>query len=388
MSLHAQLSHEAQLRLDAMRRKTTISAIIIALLVVVLLGLIMAFLMVKLNLKEAPVIVTYHANHVTEDVPESKKMNTSRHQKPSSPSASNTKVIVATTATSLAIPVPDAEFEAPSVAFGSGEDFGNGWSSGGDEGGGGSMFGSTRAAKDALKGYLYDFKQNNKGKELRYNPATESFADIVNRAEKKLFSARAFEDYFKAPNELYLNHLAIAFSPASLGPEYFGAKDTIKPSGWVAVYRGLITAPESGKFRFRGASDDYMVIMVGGKKVLAASWPDLQSWTSQNFSPGKMKGSDASPLGSAKLYAGEWMSLSAGRSQEIVIAIGERPGGKVGFLLEIEQQGVDYRSNAEGRTILPLFTTRGFSDEQKHEIQAKFGNYEFEWNHVPVFGIK
>lgn len=182
--------------------------------------------------------------------------------------------------------------------------------------------------------------------------------------------------------------LAIPFSSASLGPEYFGAKDSIQPSGWMAAYHGRIAAPESGKYRFRAASDDYLVALVDGRRNLVACWPDLRAELLDNFKPGAQQGSTESPLGDAQLHAGEWISMRAGQQIEISLAIGERPGGMVGFLLEVEKEGETYRTVADGRKILPLFTTHPFTDAERNEIQGRFGGYEFESEKVTVFGIR
>lgn len=77
MSLHAQLSPEAQARLDAMKRNSTISSIIIAVLSIVLIGLLLGFIFIQPFLKETPVIVTYSATVPAEEVLETKK---SQHQ--------------------------------------------------------------------------------------------------------------------------------------------------------------------------------------------------------------------------------------------------------------------------------------------------------------------
>ena len=168
----------------------------------------------------------------------------------------------------------------------------------------------------------------------------------------------------------------------------FGAKDSIQPSGWMAAYHGRIAAPESGRYRFRAASDDFLVALVDGRRNLVACWPDLQAELLDNFKPGAQQGSTKSPLGDAQLHAGEWISMRAGQQIEISLAIGERPGGMVGFLLEVEKEGETYRTAADGRKILPLFTTHPFTDAERNEIQGRFGGYEFEWEKVPVFGIR
>jgi hypothetical protein len=80
--------------------------------------------------------------------------------------------------------------------------------------------------------------------------------------------------------------------------------------------------------------------------------------------------------------------MKVGQQIEISLAIGERPGGMVGFLLEVEKEGETYRTSADGRKILPLFTTHPFTDAERTEIQGRFGGYELEWEKVPVFGIR
>jgi hypothetical protein len=145
MSLHAQLSPEAQARLDAMKRNSTISSIIIAILSLVLIGLLLAFVFIKPFLKETPVIVSYNASIPTEENMETKKVSTNTAQKPSAPSSSSAKVIAAMTTSNVAIPIPEVDVPSPSTDFGNGDDFGDGWGSGGDGAGGGGGFGAIPA---------------------------------------------------------------------------------------------------------------------------------------------------------------------------------------------------------------------------------------------------
>jgi hypothetical protein len=163
MSLHAPLSPEAQARLDAMKRNSTISSIVIAILSIVLIGLLMAFLFISPLFRETEVIVTYHAPTQQEELREVKKMSTSTKQKPSAPSSSSARVIATATPSDIAIPVPDVEVTEPSVDFGSGNDFGDGWSSGDDSGmgGGASFFNQKVTAKRVL--YVIDYSLSMKG---------------------------------------------------------------------------------------------------------------------------------------------------------------------------------------------------------------------------------
>jgi hypothetical protein len=139
MSLHAQLSPEAQARLQAQRRNSTISSIIISILVIVLICLTLAFIFLPNWVKETPVIVSYQGTVTQDENLEVKKMNNSVERKPSAPSSSMAKVIAANTVSPTAVPVPEVDVPDPSTDFGNGDDFGDGWGSGGDGGGGGGF---------------------------------------------------------------------------------------------------------------------------------------------------------------------------------------------------------------------------------------------------------
>lgn len=389
MSLHAKPTDDAIQRLHAQRRNSTISSFVIALLVITLIGLVLGFFLLPNLAKEDGVIVTYTSSVDPNPDPDVKKAPTNLSRKPSAPSMAAVRVIAAQAMAEISIPVPEVEPVMPSMDFGDGDNFGDGWDRNGDGAtGGGGMFGSTSSIPGALKGRLFDFKQDRRGKPISYDPSVRNYADLASAAERRDFAHNSLTKFFMAPHELNLTHFAIPFTPADRGPEYFGAKETIQPSGWLAVYQGRIVAPVSGRYRFRGAADDYMVVLIEGRRNLVACWPDTQQEVAGRWKGGKMEGSNKSPLGNALLYAGDWMDLKAGVPVDIGVGVGERPGGMVGFVLEIEQEGVEYRRDSNGRKILPLFTTTPFTEEERREIQDRFKGYEFEWDKVPVFGVK
>jgi hypothetical protein len=136
MSIHAELSPEAQARLEAQRRNSTISSMVIAVLVVVLIGLILGIFAIQVMVKETPTIVTYESSLNEDTNLEERKVQTSLDRKPSSPSSSMAKVITANTASPVAVPVPDVDVTTPSLDFGDGNDFGSGWGDGDGTGGG------------------------------------------------------------------------------------------------------------------------------------------------------------------------------------------------------------------------------------------------------------
>lgn len=146
MSLHAQISPEAQAALEAQKRNSTISAIVIALLVLVLLGLVLYYIALKTIFTETPEIITYSAGVETEDTIEKPEVTNQVERQPSAPSSSMAKVIAANTASPTAVPVPDVEITEPSLDFGNGDDFGDGWGSGDGSGAGGGGFGNIPAS--------------------------------------------------------------------------------------------------------------------------------------------------------------------------------------------------------------------------------------------------
>ena len=48
--------------------------------------------------------------------------------------------------------------------------------------------------------------------------------------------------------------------------------------------------------------------------------------------------------------------------------VGERPGGMVGGVLLIEQEGVDYAQAADGTTVLPVFAVRPLAETVKLDL--------------------
>ncbi|NNC87356.1 MAG: terpene cyclase/mutase family protein [Akkermansiaceae bacterium] len=136
MSLHAQLSPEAEARLHAQKRNSTISSIVISILVVILAALILSFFALKALLFESPTIVTYNAPLDEDDQIEQKQITDQIQRKPSAPSSSMAKVIASSTPSPTAIPVPEIHVPDPAAEFGSGDDFGAGWGTGGDGPGG------------------------------------------------------------------------------------------------------------------------------------------------------------------------------------------------------------------------------------------------------------
>ena len=142
MSLHAQLSPEAQAALAAQKRTSTISALIISVLAFGLVILILMVIALTINLKSPPEIISYASGISEDDKIDRPEMTNQVERKPSSPSSSMAKVIASASSSPTAVPVPDIEITEPSLDFGNGDDFGDGWGDGDGDGSGGGGFGN------------------------------------------------------------------------------------------------------------------------------------------------------------------------------------------------------------------------------------------------------
>jgi len=250
-------------------------------------------------------------------------------------------------------------------------------------------FGTNVAVIGAMPGHFYDFKQTEKGKAVeKYDVHGPDFTNNVLKLQGDGFSNTAFRKFFKAPDALYLTQLAIPTSNANAGPEFFNVADKVKPSGWLVVYNGMISTPRDIKFRFIGTGDDYISVFSHGRPKMINAWPDMRQSVMGRWTPSETIDNDAaSPLPGGALVKGDWITLRRGDKIDISIAIGERPGGKVGFVLMVEEKGVEYRTAANGAKVLPLFTTQAITTAARERITKDFKNWEFEWEKVPVFAV-
>ena len=391
MSLHVQLSPEALARLKAQQRNSTITSIIISILVVLLICIVLLFLLLPRVENFTPEIVSYQGNIEEEQKVEKREINRSIQREPSAPSSSLAKVIAANTTSQIAIPVTESYVDTPSLDFGDGDDFGigDGFGSGGEGEGNGGGFGSTTKLLGTIKGRLYDFKQNPKGKSTSYDvKKREDFTSAVKRLHQRKYSQSILDRYYGAKQPLYIRYIAIPNSNADEGPRFFKAEKEIKPSGWIAHYDGKVVAPKDGTFRFVGAADDYLSVIIDNNFKLIAAWPDIQKTVSVRGANSKEQPTDKpGPFrDSVPVTHGEWFTVKKGQVMDIAITVGERPGGHVGFLLLIEEQGVKYRKTSR-QTILPPFAMGELTDDDLKNLK-KFDGWRIETKNVPIFQAK
>lgn len=225
--------------------------------------------------------------------------------------------------------------------------------------GGNTGFGYKTRLDSDLVGTLYDFKRDAKGNARR--------ADYWRDLGKILtsgFSPAVLNEFYKIPRELYLSHLFIPYVQAEEGPEAFGAGDLMQATQWVAVYSGTLTPQVPGTYRFVGDFDDYIGAVIDGKVVLDAAWDATTptGWRSkENAAHRNFTGRN--------LVYGDWVTFD-GSPRKIDIIVGERPGGMIGGVLLVQNKDTAYETAADGRPVLPVFSTSPLSFAEVERTQS------------------
>lgn len=392
MSLHVQQTEEAKAALDAQKRNTTISSIIIALLGLTLIGLILFIITMMPNLKDTAPIVSYNQTSDIRDELQKPEITNDVPKKPTSPSSSMSKVIASSAPSPASVPVPEFVAEDPSVDFGDGNDFGKGWDSGVSTDAGSedastySVFGKTGGV--GMTGHFYDLKHKRDGTPTKlgqfYKDTTDHssrvvvYKDEIKKITRSRFSDKRMANYYKASIKLNFTNMVMKQKPADTATRAFKVEKYVDPSGWMITYEGeLLSAPE-GKFRFVGRYDDLLLVYINGRVVFDGSWSEH----SNGFDRGKEL-----PWRSfieIPMRASRYVQFKQG--DKIRIVIGESPGGLVGGCLLIQQKGKEYKKDSSGFPILPPFCTKPLRDKDKERIRTI--GYPFEVDDVPVFPIQ
>lgn len=247
------------------------------------------------------------------------------------------------------------------AGFGQGMGFGSGTGGGMGGGGGGggmNMFGFHNSNGGGLRGEFYDLKQTSArqptGVDIpRYG---QILADFV----RQNWPEGGFHDYYKSPKFLYAPQILIPDIDAALAPKAFDVQREVQPQRWVVLYRGKVTAPDSGTYHFVGGADDILFVKFNGKTVLNACWSQAGYLGGDAMDQALGIRTEARydyhwPTPDTPPFAkGEGFQVEAGQTYPIEILIGEWPGGRSHFVLLIEKDGAAYDSIGSV-PILPVF---------------------------------
>ncbi len=190
------------------------------------------------------------------------------------------------------------------------------------------MFGSSKRTAGALIGILYDFKQDQKRQKTPID--NKAFERAVAHFVENGYDEGLLNKYYRVPRALYTTQLRIPTINADSAPKAFGVEKTVEPQKWMVHYKGQISAPEDGAYRFLGNADDFVVVALNGRTVLVAEHPGTPlgvKWLAKESPPSQYQA------------AGDWINLRAGELVDIDIVTGESPGGFYRCMLAVQKRG-------------------------------------------------
>lgn len=211
-------------------------------------------------------------------------------------------------------------------------------------------FGRSERGTGALVGIFYDLKQTQQREPVPGNG--KDYAKFVDEFLVSGFDEALFNKFFRAGLPLYTTQIATGRLNAEAAPKAFGVEGVVKPRSWVVHYKGQITPPADGSYRFVGAADDMMAVAINRRVVLVGNHPATKFPTLGWKPPADRGGAPAAHSGA--IY-GDWVELRADQPVDLDILIGERPGGVFNAMLLYEKKGETYPRTKKGEIVLPLF---------------------------------
>ncbi len=158
----------------------------------------------------------------------------------------------------------------------------------------------------------------------------------VLRQYVKTWDQTILDTYYKAPIQLTATQILIPSRLSEEATKAFHVADKVIAKRWVIHYHGTIVPPKSGRFRFLGFGDDFLVVRIGSQNVLDGSYSGEQLDLSANGKDDAVPGPSPYPF---NLRCGKWIDFEAGEPQSMDVLVGEGPGGHSGFYLLIQEQG-------------------------------------------------
>jgi hypothetical protein len=211
-----------------------------------------------------------------------------------------------------------------------------------------SEFGSTEVSGASMVGILYDLKQDQARKPVPMN--TKLYGTVIDEFISSGWDEAVLNRYFRAARPLYTTQIFIPLMPAQAAPKAFEVENIVKPMFWLIHYKGQVSAPTSGAWRFWGYGEEVCNVAINGKNVLVSNWREITTPT-VNWKSTEPPGQ---PVASGHLRAGDWIELKAGQVVDIDVLIGERGGGVFCSFLLIEKRGDSY-AKVNGQPVLPVF---------------------------------
>lgn len=173
-------------------------------------------------------------------------------------------------------------------------------------------------------------------------PAIQEVSAFV----KSGWREEGLRQFRRSPTPLYATQIFVPAMSADEAPKAHGVEKQVQPPAWMAHYKGRVSPPKTGAYRFVGCGDDLMALRVDGKLVLDCGGDTVSSFkTDQPDKPAygyahrddernrRMRGGSA---------VGNRMELRSGLFYDIDIVFSEGPGGKFCAMLLIQEEGVTH----------------------------------------------
>ncbi len=211
-----------------------------------------------------------------------------------------------------------------------------------------NYFGKEDKTRSGLIAIIYDLKQTQS--RTPSGVGADRYPAVVREFLEKGWDEVVLNRFFRITRPLYATQIFIPRIDAGAAPKAFGVQDLIKPSEWVVHYKGQVSPPRTGRFRFVGYADDVMAVAVNGKTVMIGCRPDMdldEVW--------KSKGPRGANAFNGSLVYGDWVDMEKGSPIDLDVLVGERPGGDFGAFLLYQMEGEEYAKGAGGHPVLPIF---------------------------------
>lgn len=206
-------------------------------------------------------------------------------------------------------------------------------------------FGRKDTSQAGLIGILYDFKQTQKREPTGVVP--DKYLEVLNEFVKSGWDESVINRFFRSARPLSTTQIFVPFMNANKAPEAFGVEKVVQPAEWMAHYKGQVSPPKDGKYRFIGYSDDAMAVAVNGQLVLYATYFRQEIWNS--------KVPEGSRVANGTLKIGDWVELKKDVPVDFDVLIGEQPGGSFCAFLLYEREGETYQTGEDGHPVYPVF---------------------------------
>jgi len=267
-----------------------------------------------------------------------------------------------------------------------------------------TIFGGGKSMGNDLEGTLYYMMWNRQGEPIPAMasgsnaagwPVNALFRDEVNKFLVNNWSPLTFAKYYRSPKKLYATQFMLPKFGSDRALQIYDMPEGQEAARYVIHYKGKISHPTGGKFRFWGTGDDFFFVRINKKLILDARTTIGKSYSghrhnAQFKTPNGWKSSSKENmkhlLGTSSAKISDWFVLEPGVPIEMEVLIGEDMGGRTSALLNVQEFGVEYPENGYGSPILPAFKTAPIPDHIVDELEYLNIPGDTDLRGGPIFG--